>query len=130
MQDEANLPVGVQLSPVSSLAIGASTIDALVGARLKLNLICLGAILIGLLLVYRRLSRIIFTIIPVGAVIAWSSLDIYLIGIPLNPLTAILGVIIIGICTEFMVLLIGRYDEEKRQGLSPKDAMITALSKI
>ena len=130
MQDEANLPVGVQLSPVGSLAIGASTIDALVGARLKLNLICLGAILIVLLLVYRRLSSTIFTIIPVGAVIAWSSLDMYLIGIPLNPLTALLGVIIIGICTEFMVLLIGRYDEEKRLGLSPKDAMVMALSKI
>ena len=72
----------------------------------------------------------IFTIIPVGAVIAWSSLDMYLIGIPLNPLTAILGIIVIGICTEFMVLLIGRYDEEKRLGLSPKDAMVTALSKI
>ena len=130
MQDEANLPVGVQLSPVGSLAIGASTIDALVGARLKLNLICLGAILVVLSLVYRRLSSIIFTIIPVGAVIAWSSLDMYLIGIPLNPLTAVLGIIIIGICTEFMVLLIGRYDEEKRLGLSPKDAMVTALSKI
>jgi len=130
MQDEANLPVGVQISPVGSLAIGASTIDALVGARLKLNLICLGAILVVLLLVYRRLSSTIFTILPVGTVIAWSSLDMYLIGIPLNPLTAILGVIIIGICTEFMVLLIGRYDEEKRLGLSPKDAMVTALSKI
>jgi hydrophobe/amphiphile efflux-3 (HAE3) family protein len=130
MQDNANLPVGVKLSPVGSLAIGASTIDALVGARLKLNLICLGAILIVILLVYRSLSRTIFTIIPVGAVIAWSSLDMYLIGIPLNPLTAILGVIIIGICTEFMVLLIGRYDEEKRQGLLPKDAMVTAISKI
>jgi len=130
MQDEANLPVGVQLSPVGSLAIGASTIDALVGARLKLNLICLGAILIVILLVYRRLSSTIFTIIPVGTVIAWSSLDMYLIGIPLNPLTAVLGIIIIGICTEFMVLLIGRYDEEKKLGLSPKDAMVTALSKI
>ena len=130
MQEEANLPVGVQLSPVGSLAIGASTIDALVGSRLKLNLICLGAILVVISLVYRRLSSIIFTIIPVGAVIAWSSLDMYLIGIPLNPLTAVLGIIVIGICTEFMVLLIGRYDEEKRLGLSPKNAMVTSLSKI
>ena len=65
-----------------------------------------------------------------GAVIAWSSLDMYLIGIPLNPLTAVLGVIIIGICTEFMVLLMGRYDEEMKQGLSPREAMITAISKI
>jgi predicted RND superfamily exporter protein len=104
--------------------------DAVVGSRLNLNLICLGAVLVVLLLVYRRLGITIFTVIPVGAVIAWSSLDMYLIGIPLNPLTAILGVLIIGICTEFMVLLMGRYDEEKKRGLSPRDAMVTALAKI
>jgi predicted RND superfamily exporter protein len=105
-------------------------VDAVVSNRLIMNLLCLGAVLIVLSLIYRRFGSIIFTIIPVGAVIAWSSLDMYLIGIPLNPLTAILGVIIIGICTEFMVLLMGRYEEEKRRGLLPRDAMITALSKI
>ncbi len=41
-----------------------------------------------------------------------------------------MGVIIIGIGTEFMVLLLGRYEEEKRKGLSPRDAMIVAISKI
>ncbi len=130
LQEEARTPAGVNVSPVGSLALGASTMDAIVGARLTMNLICLGAVFIILLLVYRRLGSTVFTIIPVGAVIAWSSLDMYLIGIPLNPLTAILGVLIIGICTEFMVLLMGRYDEEKRSGLSPRDAMATAISKI
>jgi hydrophobe/amphiphile efflux-3 (HAE3) family protein len=130
MQDEARPPAGVQLSPVGSLAIGSSTVDAIIGARLTMNSICLGAVFIILLLVYRRLGSTIFTIIPVGAVIAWSSLDMYLIGIPLNPLTAIMGVIIIGICTEFMVLLMGRYEEEKKLGLSPEDSMVTAISKI
>jgi len=101
-----------------------------VGARMTMNLICLGAILLVLLVVYRRLGSIIFTIIPVGAVIAWSSLDMYLIGIPLNPLTAVMGVLIIGICTEFMVLLMGRYEEEKRRGAPPQEAMVTAISKI
>ncbi len=130
LQEEASPPSGVSISPVGSLALGASTMDALVGARMTMNLICLGAILLVLLVVYRRLGSIIFTIIPVGAVIAWSSLDMYLIGIPLNPLTAILGVLIIGICTEFMVLLMGRYEEEKRRGVPPKEAMVTAISKI
>ncbi len=130
LQEEAHAPAGVNVSPVGSLALGASTMDAIVGARLTMNLICLGAVFIILLLVYRRLGSTVFTIIPVGAVIAWSSLDMYLIGIPLNPLTAILGVLIIGICTEFMVLLMGRYEEEKRSGLSPRDAMVTAISKI
>jgi len=130
MKEEARSPAGVQISPVGGLALGSSTMDAMVGARLTMNLICLGAVFIILLLVYRRFGSTIFTIIPVGAVIAWSSLDMYLIGIPLNPLTAIMGVIIIGICTEFMVLLMGRYEEEKKLGLSPKDAMVTAIAKI
>ena len=130
LEDDAEAPADTQISPVGSLALGASTVDAVVGTRFIMNLICLGAVLIVLSLIYRRFGSTIFTIIPVGAVIAWSSLDMYIIGIPLNPLTAILGVIIIGICTEFMVLLMGRYEEEKRQGLLPKDAMVTALSKI
>ncbi|MFC2046801.1 RND family transporter [Chloroflexota bacterium] len=130
MKDDAQPPTGVQISPVGSLALGASTVDAVVSTRLTMNLICLGALFIVLCLIYRHFVRTIFIIIPVGAVIAWSLLDMYLIGIPLNPLTAILGVIVIGICTEFMVLLLGRYDEEKRRGLPPRDAMVIALSKI
>ena len=130
MKAEAEPPSGVEISPVGSLALGASTIDAVVGKRFTMNLICLGAVFIVLLLVYRRLRLALFTIIPVGAVIAWSSLDMYLIGIPLNPLTAVMGVIIIGICTEFMVLLMGRYEEEKQQGHSPREAMVKAISKI
>jgi len=130
LEDDAETPADTQISPVGSLALGASTVDAVVGTRFLMNIICLGAVLVVLSLIYRRLGSTIFTIIPVGAVIAWSSLDMYIVGIPLNPLTAILGVIIIGICTEFMVLLMGRYEEEKKQGLLPKDAMVTALSKI
>ena len=130
IEDEANPPAETTLSAVGSVAVGAHIMNAVVGSRLSMNLICLSAVLVVLLLVYRRIGITVFTIIPVGAVIAWSSLDMYLIGIPLNPLTAILSVLIIGICTEFMVLLIGRYEEEKQQGLSPRDAMITALSKI
>jgi len=130
MKAKAAPPDGVAVSTVGSLALGASTIDAVVGKRFTMNLICLGAVFVVLLLVYRRLRLAVFTIIPVGAVIAWSSLDMYLIGIPLNPLTAVMGVIIIGICTEFMVLLMGRYEEERQQGLAPREAMVKAISKI
>ncbi len=130
MQENVSLPEGVRMSPVGSIVMGAWTLDAIVGSRMKMNFICLGAIFLILLLVYRRLDRTIFSVLPVGAVIAWSSLDMYLIGIPLNPLTAVLGVIVIGICTEFMVLLTGRYTEEKNRGLAPEEAMVTAISRI
>jgi hydrophobe/amphiphile efflux-3 (HAE3) family protein len=130
VQEDVILPEGVTMSPVGSYVMGAWTMDAMVGSRMTMNLICLGAIFLILLLIYRRLDYTLFSVIPVGVVIAWSSLDMYLIGIPLNPLTAILGVIVIGICTEFMVLLTGRYNEEKNNGLPPEDAMVTAISKI
>ncbi len=130
LEDEMNPPEGVSVAPVGSFVLGASIVDAIIGQRLNLNLICLGAVFVVLILAYRRIGSTVFTIVPVGAVIAWSSLDMYLIGIPLNPLTAILGVLIIGICTEFMVLLLGRYEEEKQRGLPPRDAMVTAIAKI
>jgi hydrophobe/amphiphile efflux-3 (HAE3) family protein len=130
MKAEAEPPEGVRVSSVGSLALGASTIESVVGRRFTMNLICLGAVFVVLMAVYRRPKLAVFTIIPVGAVIAWSSLDMYLIGIPLNPLTAVLGVIIIGICTEFMVLLMGRYEEERLKGHSPEESMVMAISKI
>jgi hydrophobe/amphiphile efflux-3 (HAE3) family protein len=130
IEQDAQPPDGVSIAPVGTLALGANTVDAVTGNRLTMNLICLGAIFVVLLLVYRRLSSAIFCVITVGMVIAWTSFDLYMLGIPLNPLTAIMGVIIIGIGTEFMVLLLGRYEEEKQKGLLPKDAMIVAISKI
>ena len=107
LTDSAQLPDGARISPVGTIALTAETINAMVGTRNLMNLLCLGAVFVVLLVVYRRLSTAIFTVIPVGAVIAWSSLDMYLSGIPLNPITAVVGIIIIGICTEFMVLLMG-----------------------
>ena len=54
----------------------------------------------------------------------------FIMGIPLNPLTSVLGVLMIGICAEYMVLLTGRYEEEKQKGLEPAEAMVTAIAKI
>jgi predicted RND superfamily exporter protein len=129
LEDDA-LADGVLVSPVGTLALGSSAIDAAVGTRMLINTMYLGAIFIVLLAVYRSVRAALFTVIPVGLVIAWASLAMYAIGIPLNPLTSILGVIIIGIGTEFMVLLLGRYNEEKRSGLPPRQAMVVASSHI
>lgn len=129
LERDALPPDGVHIAPVGMAALSASMVDAVVETRFIMNVFCMGAIFLALLLVYRHLSRAIFTILPVGMVLGWSSLDMYITGIPLNPLTAILGVIIIGINTEFMVLLTSRYEEEKKNGESPHRAMVIATSK-
>ncbi len=130
MRQDAQLPDGVRMAPVGTMALGASTVDAVIGPRLMLNILCLSAVFLALLLIYRRLSRALFIILPVGLVFGLASLAMYVGGIALNPLTAILGIIVVGINTEFMVLLTSRYEEEKQKGEPPRSAMVIAASRI
>jgi len=130
MVEDARPPEGGRVAPVGSMALGVKTVDAVVGTRLEMNILCLGAVFLALLLIYRRFSRAIFIILSVGLVIGVASLVMYLAGIALNPLTAILGVIVVGIETEFMVILTSRYEEEKRSGEPPLRAMVVASSKM
>lgn len=131
MKNPPELPEGVNIDmgPVGNMAMGAEAVEAMIGKRVFMNGICLCAIFVVLLIVYRRLTRALFTMIPVGFVIGWSSLALYLAGIPLNTMSAVLGVLIIGVGTEFIVLLLGRYEEEKKEKeASPFDAMVIAIS--
>lgn len=121
---------GMTIAPVGTLALGSAAMNGAVGTRGSINLICISAVFLILLLLYRDFMKALFTIIPVGLVIAWTSLAMYALGIPLNPLTAIMGVLIVGIGTEFMVLLIGRYSEERKKGTAPRESMLTAISRI
>ena len=51
-------------------------------------------------------------------------------GIEYSPLTSISGPLIIAMGTEFNVLLMGRYYEERAAGLAPRDAMSKASLRI
>jgi predicted RND superfamily exporter protein len=51
-------------------------------------------------------------------------------GIDLNPLTAVLGALVIAIGTEFTVLLLSRYWEERSKGISHDRAMEEAVAKV
>ena len=121
---------GIRVASVGNMALSAAMVGSVIGDRLLLDGLCLLAILIILILLYRRFVRSVFIIICIGIVIGWSSLTMYIFGIPLNPLTAILGVITTAIGTEFMVLITSRYEEEKSLGESPRQAMSISITKM
>jgi hydrophobe/amphiphile efflux-3 (HAE3) family protein len=121
---------GVLWAQVGSTALGAQTVGAIIGPRLMLNSLCIVAVLLILLLIYRKPVKTIFIILPTGLVIGLLSLIMYASGIGINPITAILGILVVGINTEFMVLLTSRYGEEKVKSLSPSEAMVVAISKM
>ena len=62
-------------------------------------------------------------LIPIALATGWSALLLFLLRIPLNPMSVSLGALVIAISTEFSVLLSARYAEERRAGSDPADAL-------
>jgi predicted RND superfamily exporter protein len=62
-------------------------------------------------------------LIPVLMATGWSGLVVAALGIPLNPMSATLGALVIAIATEFSVILSARYERERKAGLSVGEAL-------
>jgi predicted RND superfamily exporter protein len=82
-----------------------------------------------LLLVHRRRgrrgawARAWVPVVPIALATGWSALVLWLLGIPLNPLSATLGALVLAISTEFAVLLSARFEAERASGGGPADAL-------
>jgi predicted RND superfamily exporter protein len=55
-------------------------------------------------------------VVPIALATGWSALVLWLLGVPLNPLSAALGALVIAISTEFAVLLAARFRAERAAG--------------
>ncbi len=130
MEAEIQPPSSVDVAPAGTTVVLARTVTALTANRNLATIIALLAVAGGLLVVYRSLARALVPLLPIVIVVGWSSAFMFAIGLDLNPLTAVLGSLIIAIGTEFTILLMERYVEEKDNGLKPREAMVTAVSRI
>ncbi|MEA2468042.1 MAG: uncharacterized protein QOJ57_2168, partial [Thermoleophilaceae bacterium] len=81
-----------------------------------------------LLALRRRLSEAAIPLIPIALATGWSSLVLFLLQIPLNPMSATLGALVIAISTEFSVLLSARYRQERNAGATTEQALERAYS--
>ncbi len=97
---------------------------ALLAVR-RLGTLAAGLLAVGLALlaVYRRWDRAWVPLVPIALATGWSALVLWLIGVPLNPMSATLGALVLAISTEFAVLLVARYREERAAGREPAEAI-------
>ena len=70
-----------------------------------------------LLAALRSLRRALVPLIPIALATGWSALVVFLVRIPLNPLSIMLSALVIAIATEFSVLLSERFRYERAGGL-------------
>jgi uncharacterized protein len=130
MQGEANPPAGISIVPAGTVDLAASVVSSVTDNRLVITLAGFVAVFLGLLVVYRSWRRAITPVVPIILVTGWSSGAMWLLGLELNPLTAVMSALIVGIGTEFSVLLLERYWEELGRGASRQEAMNQAVSRI
>src|SRR5204863_473169 len=77
------------------------------------------AVFLVLLAIRRRVRLAAVPLIPIALATGWSAALLFLLRIPLNPMSAALGALVIAISTEFSVLLSARYREEREAGWLP-----------
>ncbi len=128
--DQDALPAGVTITPGGLSMLTARTVEAFTIRRGLIELVGILAVLLGLLLIYRDWRRALIAVIPIALVTGWSSAFMWVAGVDLNPLTAVLGALVIAVGTEFTVLLLSRYYEERAKGTDRDAAMDQAVAKV
>lgn len=122
-------PPGASATPSGLAVVGVGLLENVEANRALLTYVALGVVALWLLVRYRSVARMLVALVPVIMAVGTSSLVVAVAGFKLSPLTTISGPLVIATCTEFASLILARYLEERRRGLSPKEASDTASAR-
>jgi len=124
-------PDGGSVSVTGEPVIQIKLMDSLTSGREEMTIIGIGIVFLGLIFFFRfKILRVFQAILPIALIIGWSSGVMYLLGIKYTPMTATIGALIIGIGVEFTILLMMRYNEERKKGIEVKESMIIAMTTV
>ena len=126
---ELDPPPGIEAEVVGLPVLAADANSELAGSRYWLTLAGLFAVALVLLVVYRSASRALVPLLPIALATGWSALVLEAVRIPLNPMSATLGALVIAVATEFSVILSARYAEEREAGSSVGEALRLTYSR-
>lgn len=125
MTSQLHPPPGVTARLAGLPVLAAEANAALSSSARRLLTLLAGLLAVGLVLlvIFRRPARAIVPLVPIALATGWSALVLFALGIPLNPMSATLGALVIAISTEFSVLLSERFRQERTAGFDPATAM-------
>lgn len=124
-----NQPDNMETMVTGKSVLDVEMVSGLTTGRYKMTLLGMALVFLGLLAVYRHPIKALIPLLPITLIIGWSGAVMYLAEISYTPLTATLGALIIGIGTEFTILIMERFYEERENGSSSIDAIRIANQK-
>lgn len=126
LRAELNPPKGVEAQLAGLPVVTAQANAELSSATRRLLTIVLGLLAVAAVLfaIFRSAGRALVPLLPIALATGWSALVLFLTRVPLNPLSATLGALVIAISTEFSVLLSERFRQERAEGRDVGDALL------
>jgi uncharacterized protein len=126
MRSRLRPPAGVsaQLVGLPVLAAKSGAEVASPWRRLVTLIVGLVAVAFVLLIAFRGdRRRTLVPLAPIALATGWSALVLFVVRVPLNPMSVTLGALVIAISTEFSVLLSERYRQERIAGHDTVEAL-------
>lgn len=130
MQADLDPPRGVTVTASGLSVIGIEAVKALRSNRTEMTWVGLMAVFLWLVIAFRRPIGALLTVLPVLGAVGLAALVVYWFGIEVTALGAMSNGLVIAVCTEFTVLVVERYLEERRRGIAPAEAMELASASI
>ena len=112
----------IRATPSGLAVVGVGLLQNLSANRAILTYLGLALVALWLLVRHRSPARALLTMIPIGLAVGVSTAIVGAVGLTLSPLTTVSGPLVIATCTEFSVLIMARFLEERQRGLQPAEA--------
>ncbi|HPT19278.1 MAG TPA: RND family transporter [Methanothrix sp.] len=116
-------PPDVSVRETGDAVVMTTVISALTQGRTEMTLLGLVLIFVVLLVIYRDLIKALLPVLPMLVVIGWMGGVMYLAGMKYTPLTATLGALILGVGSEYAILMMERFYEELGRIGEPMEAL-------
>jgi len=122
-------PPGVSATPSGLAVVGVGLLDNLDANRVLLTYLAILFVFLFLSVRLRSVIRSLLSLVPVLIAVGTASLVAYAFSLKLSPVTAVGGPLVVAACTEFTSLILLRFVEERRRGLTPEESVEVAASR-
>lgn len=122
-------PAGLSATPSGLAVVGVGLLDNLEANRILLTYLAILFVFLFLSVRLRSVIRSLLSLVPVLIAVGTASLVAYAFSLKLSPMTAVGGPLVVAACTEFTSLILLRFVEERRRGLTPEQSVEVAASR-
>jgi hydrophobe/amphiphile efflux-3 (HAE3) family protein len=122
-------PPGVSAVPTGQIDMFTALINDINEGKLQMTVLGFVLIFAFLLIVYRKINAI-SPLIPIMMIVGWNGAIMFISGIDYSPMTAALGSMTIGVASEYTILIMERFQEERDRGSDIVSAIQMSVQKI